>query len=69
MTKANFALFLGITLIIALTLLACTIFYLENTRYVIVATQSNAYKMDRKTGDTWMIAGDKQLVVKPSSYR
>ena len=55
-----------ISIVITLSLLVIIIFviYSQNTRYYIqTASEGVAYKIDRKTGKTWMIMGNTHALV------
>ncbi len=56
---------IGITLIVAVALLVGYYMYLQNNRYTIVGAGRFAYKIDKKTGKTWLIAGTREKPVMP----
>jgi hypothetical protein len=43
------------TLIFCATVLFSVWYYVENTRYEIVSAEGRAYKMDKKTGELWIV--------------
>ena len=53
--------FVVMGLIFCVTVFFSVWYYVENARYEIVATESLAYKIDKKTGGLW--------VVTPRGYR
>jgi hypothetical protein len=54
-------------LIVLLGLLLAFYIYSENTRYYIQSTAKGvAYKIDRRTGRTWLIAGGREVLVEGS---
>jgi hypothetical protein len=56
-----------IVVVIATALLIGFYIYSENTRYYIQSTAKGvAYKIDRKTGKTWLVAGGREVLVKGS---
>ncbi len=53
-----------IVAILSATALISFLIYTENTRYIIQSTSKGvAYKIDRKTGQTWLIVGSQEKIV------
>lgn len=56
---------LAVVLITALTFVISLYIYSQNRRYYIISTGGGtAYKIDRRTGRTWEIRNDRQILVK-----